>query len=298
MTDRILIRDLLVRGILGVNEDERINRQDVLINIELEADTRAAGASDDLQDTVNYRTIAKHVIDLVETSSYYLVERLAEEIAGICLGTPGVLAARVRVEKPGALRFARSVGVEIRRARPESASLRHRALVLLGSNIEPERHLHRAVELLDARCRLLAVSSVYESPPIDREGRVDAGQPNYLNAAVLLETELPAEQLKRDVLREIEQRLGRQRSEDKYAARTIDLDIVLYNEKTVDQEGRWASDSHLLTRPYLVYPLAEVAPHVRPLAAGQPLAEIAASLPPAGLARRDDVVLRASGRRP
>jgi dihydroneopterin aldolase/D-erythro-7,8-dihydroneopterin triphosphate epimerase len=119
MSDQIVIKDLLLRTIVGINEEERRNRQDVLINITLHADTRLAGASDEIEDAVNYRTITKRVIKRVEESSFCLVERLAAEIAAICLEDPRVEAADVRVEKPGALRFARSVGVEIHRTRSE-----------------------------------------------------------------------------------------------------------------------------------------------------------------------------------
>jgi FolB domain-containing protein len=121
LSDEIQIVDLLLRTIIGINEEERRNRQDVLINITLYADIRAAGGSDDISDAVNYRTITKNVIDLVEHSQFYLVEKLATEIAAVCLRDPGVECARVRVEKPGALRFARSVGVEIERVRSGSA---------------------------------------------------------------------------------------------------------------------------------------------------------------------------------
>ena len=117
MTDMIHIRDLLLRTIVGINEEERRNRQDVLINITLCTDTRTAGHTDDINDAVNYRTITKQIIALVEKSSFFLVEKMAAEIAAICLADPRVERARVRVEKPGALRFARSVGVEIERAR-------------------------------------------------------------------------------------------------------------------------------------------------------------------------------------
>jgi D-erythro-7,8-dihydroneopterin triphosphate epimerase len=119
MTDQIQIKDLLLRTIVGINAEERRARQDVLINIVLHADTRAAGASDDIDDAVNYRTITKRVIKLVEESRFYLVEKLAAEIAAICLEDPRVEAVTVRVEKPGALRFARSVGVEIHRTRAD-----------------------------------------------------------------------------------------------------------------------------------------------------------------------------------
>jgi FolB domain-containing protein len=115
--DKIIISDLLVRGIIGINDSERVNEQDILINITLQTDTRKAGLSDTLTDSVNYRTVAKAVIAHAQTAKRFTVEALAEDIAAICLQQPGVKAATVRVEKPGAVRYARSVGVEIERNR-------------------------------------------------------------------------------------------------------------------------------------------------------------------------------------
>ena len=115
--DRIHIRDLMCRCIVGIYPDERREKQDVIINITLWADYRAACRSDDIADTVDYKAIKKQVIRTVEDSSFQLIERLAEEIAGICLANPRVEKVAVSVDKPGALRFARSVAVEIVRAR-------------------------------------------------------------------------------------------------------------------------------------------------------------------------------------
>jgi len=117
--DQIHIKDLHLRTIIGINEEERRNRQDVLINIVMDADSSQAGESDDIDDAVNYRTITKRIIQLVESSHFYLVEKMAAEIAAICLDDPRVERARVTVEKPGALRFARSVGVSIERGRDD-----------------------------------------------------------------------------------------------------------------------------------------------------------------------------------
>jgi FolB domain-containing protein len=113
-TDQIHIKDLLVRTIIGINEEERRDKQDVLINITLYTDHSAA-ASDDLADTVNYRTLAKQTIKLAENSQFFLVEKLALEIVDLCLTDPRVERAVVTVEKPGAVRFARSVGVTVDR---------------------------------------------------------------------------------------------------------------------------------------------------------------------------------------
>lgn len=115
MSDRMIIRDLQVRGIVGINEWERQQRQDILVNLVLDVDTRPAAASDSIEDSLNYRTLSKAVISLVEESSFQLVETLAEAIAALCVVDFDARAVRVRLEKPGALRFARSVGVEIER---------------------------------------------------------------------------------------------------------------------------------------------------------------------------------------
>jgi FolB domain-containing protein len=119
--DRIEIKDLLLRGILGTNDWERETQQDILINLTLYVDTHRAGTTDDIADTVNYRTVTKKIIRHVETSQRFTVEALAHDIARLCLAERGVLRARVRVEKPGALRFARSVGVEIERTAADFA---------------------------------------------------------------------------------------------------------------------------------------------------------------------------------
>ena len=115
--DRIYIKDLLLRCIVGINKEEREKKQDVIINIELHADLAEAGKSDSIDDTVNYKTLKDNVVTLVESSSFFLIEKMAEEIVAVCLTYEGVEAAKVLVEKPGALRFARTVGVEIFRAR-------------------------------------------------------------------------------------------------------------------------------------------------------------------------------------
>lgn len=116
--DRILIKDLSVHGILGINADERINSQEILINAVLWADTTAAAASDDIGDAVNYRTITKAMITHIETGEPMLVERLVAELTQICFDIDRrVEEVEMTVEKPGALRHARSVGITIRRSR-------------------------------------------------------------------------------------------------------------------------------------------------------------------------------------
>ncbi|RPI22474.1 MAG: dihydroneopterin aldolase, partial [Actinobacteria bacterium] len=106
--DRIHIRDLSVMGIIGINPEERVTRQEVLVNVTLWTDTRPAAASDDIADAVNYRSVTKALIAHVEEAEPMLVERLAADLAGICLAAdPRIAEVEMTVEKPGALRHAR-----------------------------------------------------------------------------------------------------------------------------------------------------------------------------------------------
>lgn len=117
MADRIHIRDLCARCIIGVNREEREQKQEVVFNISLTCDLSAAAATDDLEKTVDYSRLKNRVVQFAEASDFYLIERLAGCVADLCLEDPRVSAVRVRVDKPGALTFARSVAVEIERTK-------------------------------------------------------------------------------------------------------------------------------------------------------------------------------------
>jgi FolB domain-containing protein len=113
--DEILIKDLLIRGVIGITDREREQPQDILVNVTIFSDIKKAGESDNLEDSINYRTVAKKILAHTESVKRYTVEALATDIVKLCLEEYGVLGAKVRVEKPGAVRFSRSVGVEITR---------------------------------------------------------------------------------------------------------------------------------------------------------------------------------------
>lgn len=122
----------------------------------------------------------------------------------------------------------------------------HLAYLNLGSNIQPETHLVRAVELLHEYGKVLKVSSAWESRSVGAEG------PNYLNACVLFKTNILQTELKESIIRPIEGRLGRKRSENKFSPRTIDIDIVLFDDKPYnDKFWRFA---------FVIVPLAEIYP--------------------------------------
>lgn len=158
----------------------------------------------------------------------------------------------------------------------------------LGSNIEPEVHLPAAVRLLAAVGEVVAVSPVYESVAVG-----DPTQPHFLNGAVILIVALSPNDLK-ERLMAIEQALKRQRSADPNAARTIDLDIALFNRDVLLLGKRHIPDPDILTQPYLALPLADLRPDFVHPETGQTLRALAAPFRGrTDIWRRDDVRLSA-----
>lgn len=115
--DQVIIKDLLVRGIIGITERERERPQDILINVVLFTEIARAAETDQIADCVDYSKIAKKLTAHAEKVGRNTVEALASDLARLCLEENSVQGVRIRVEKPGAVRFSRSVGVEIERFR-------------------------------------------------------------------------------------------------------------------------------------------------------------------------------------
>ena len=117
--DKVIIKDLLARGIIGVNDWERQRPQDILINLTLVTDMKRAGETDNLEDCVDYSKMSKKIQEHAESAGRLTVEALANDLARICFEDKNVQKVIIRVEKPGAVRFAKSAGVEIERSRDE-----------------------------------------------------------------------------------------------------------------------------------------------------------------------------------
>lgn len=154
----------------------------------------------------------------------------------------------------------------------------NRVYLLLGSNINKETNLPEAVRVLDSLCHVVKLSSVYETVPM---GLKD--QPNFLNMAALIETELDPCQIKEKIIQPIEIELRRERGAEKNAPRTIDVDIVLYNDEVFDyvpDNGRvhHLPDPDIVRWAHVAVPLAELAPQKVHPETGQTLSEIAAQL--------------------
>jgi len=115
--DKVIIKNLMARGIIGVNDSERTQPQEILINAILFTDTRLAAETDDIGDCVNYSSMSQKLMAHAETAKRFTVEALANDLAGLCLEEKNVYKVIIRVEKPEAVHFTESVGVEIERSR-------------------------------------------------------------------------------------------------------------------------------------------------------------------------------------
>ena len=158
-----------------------------------------------------------------------------------------------------------------------------RAFIGIGSNIEPERNVRAAVRNLAQQTRVTGISMVYCTDALDRPE-----QSPYFNCVVEIETEAPPSEVKHGLLRPIENRLGRKRSEDKYAPRTIDLDLIVYSDLAMDVEDIRLPDPEILERPFLTIPLFELAPDLVLAGYGLRIGEVAARLPQGGMRPLED----------
>ncbi|MBS0396307.1 MAG: dihydroneopterin aldolase [Proteobacteria bacterium] len=119
MGDRIFLRDLRTETIIGIYDWERKIRQTVSFDFEFPGDIRRAAKSDQIEDTLNYKSVAKKVLAFVESSEFHLVETLAEEVARLILREFSVEWVKLTLNKPGAVRGSRDVGVMIERSRAD-----------------------------------------------------------------------------------------------------------------------------------------------------------------------------------
>lgn len=110
---KIKIKNLRLRTFIGINDDEIRNKQDLVLNITIEFDANDAVHTTDINQTLNYRTITKQIIEFVESNHFSLLEKLTQDVLTIILGYPSVSKAEVEIDKPHALRFADSVSISL-----------------------------------------------------------------------------------------------------------------------------------------------------------------------------------------
>ncbi len=145
------------------------------------------------------------------------------------------------------------------------------AYIAVGSNIEPQRNISAALALLRNHVQVTAISTFYRTAAIDRPD-----QPDFLNGVFAIRTAAGPRALKFDILRGIENQLGRVRSADKYAARTIDLDVILYGQEVRDEPDLRLPDKDI-NRPFVGLAVLELAPNLILPDSRRPLASIFSS---------------------
>lgn len=254
MSDKIFLDQMSFYGYHGALPEERQLGQRFLVDLTLETGLYAAGSTDDLSRTINYADVFNQVQAIVEGDPCQLIETLAERIAAAVLHTfPLAEACRVKVIKPDPPirgHYA-SVAVAIERRRVM-------AYLGLGSNIgDRASFLKQALEQLDnvPGVRVIRCSSIYETDPY---GPVE--QNDFLNLAVQIETIMPPLALL-DTVQQIEKAMLRKR-EIHWGPRTIDLDILLYDQTIIHTERLALPHPEIARRAFVLKPMAEIAPHL------------------------------------
>lgn len=280
-TDRIRIDSLLVRAIVGLHDWERRGKQDVLLSITLHVDLRGVAESDSIEHGVNYAHVARNVIEHVEHSQRFTIETLATDVAGICLSYAGVSRVGVRLCKPSAERYAKAIEVEIER---DATDMTRTAYVLMGSNDRGEERLPRGFRMLERLGLVEKATGVFETSPAP-----PATGANYLNAAVEINTTLPAAEIRRR-LAAIERECGR--TDPATPAVALDLDLCLLGEQIIDAPDVRLPHPHVAERHDAASLLAMLDDSLAHPATGEPLRAIAARLgTPIALRPRPDVRL-------
>ena len=251
--DTIKIDKLSVYAYHGCEESEKINGQEFFIDADLHVDMSASCISDNLDDTVNYAEVCEFINKFFSTNRYDLIEAAAEQTARAVLKQfPKIREIDMTVNKPSApieLKFG-NVAVQITRKW-------HKAYLSIGSNIgDREAYLNQAVDAIydDDNCRVTAVSKFIQTKPY---GPVE--QDDFLNGCLEIETLYAPMELLRAV-NEIERQADRKR-EIHWGPRTLDIDIILYDDEIVAEDTLYIPHREMHKRAFVLEPLNQIAPY-------------------------------------
>ncbi len=265
MTDKIILDSLEVECVIGVFDWERKTKQKVEISFELDCGLFQAARTDDIEHTVDYKAISKAIIALVEPSEFFLIETMAEKIAETCLSFDGVNRASVTVSKPGAIRGSKNISVRI--IRPVKS---HTVFLGIGGNIDPEANIPVGIDIIRSRFQLVRLSPFYKS----EAWGVKDEQPDYINLAAEVRTDRDIFGVRAEACW-IEKMVGRKRTDDKFAPRTLDIDLLLYDEVTGKHDGGNLPHPQLLTQQFVYLPMLDIAPELIVPGVGKKLKDIA-----------------------
>lgn len=251
--DQIIIENLETFGYHGVFEEEAFLGQKFVVSAKLFLDTRKAGKTDDLKESLDYGAACQLIKKTVETKRYMLIERLAEEIAQELLLTFSQLhSVEITVKKPWApvLVSLDTVAVSIKRGW-------HKAYLSIGSNIgDREGYLDFAIDRLNALedTKVTAVSDYLETEPYG-----DVEQDDFLNGALEIETLKSPEELLETTMG-IEQEAHRERIVH-WGPRTLDIDILFYDDAIIMEENLKIPHVEIPKREFVLEPLSAIAPY-------------------------------------
>lgn len=268
--DRITIRNLEVFAHHGVFPEETALGQKFVLNLTLYLNTRRAGRSDALEDSIHYGEVSHFASKFLQEHTWKLLESVAEQLARALLLTyPLLEQVDVEIQKPWA-----PIGLPLETVSVAIHRCWHTAYVALGSNLgDKQAYLDGAVEQLRAHpdCQVVRVSGYQITAPY---GGVE--QDDFLNGALELRTLLEPEELLA-CLHEIEQAAGRERLIH-WGPRTLDLDILLYDDLVLDTPTLHIPHREMALRDFVLEPMAEIAPWVRHPLLGKTMEELCADL--------------------
>lgn len=253
--DRITIQNLEIFARHGVFPEENTLGQKFVLSAVLYTDTRKAGLTDELEHSIHYGEVSHFIKDFVEGHTFKLlesvVERLAEELL---LSFPLLKQVDLEIKKPWA-----PIGLPLDTVSVRISRGWHTAYIALGSNMgDKKAYLDMAVRMLDEHrcCRVEQVADYLETAPY---GGVE--QDDFLNSALKLRTLLTPQELL-DALHVIEQAADRRRLIH-WGPRTLDLDILLYDDEVIDTEELHIPHVELHKRDFVLIPLSQLAPYKR-----------------------------------
>jgi len=249
--DKICIKDLEIYAFHGVNEEEKAMGQKFLVSVEVFLCLRECGKEDNLSKTVNYSDLCKNIEKEFSQNKYNLIEKSAEELAlYILLNYPLAEKVKVLIKKPWAPigKHLDYVAVEIERSW-------HKVYIGLGSNVgDKKKYLNSALKMINEdETKVIKVSDFYQTKPV---GYVD--QEDFLNCTAEIKTVLPPAELM-EYLIGIENVLKRERK-IRWGPRTIDLDILLYDNEIISLEEVTIPHPRMHERFFVLEPLCQIAP--------------------------------------
>lgn len=268
--DQIEIEDLEVFANHGVFPEENTLGQKFLISAVLYTETRRAGRTDDLTDSIHYGRVSAFIESYLRNNTFRLLERAAESLAEeLLLTVPGLFGIRLKIKKPWA-----PIGLPLKTVSVEIERKWHTAYIALGSNMgDRTKYLTDAVEALGGirGCTVKKVSGFLETPPYGV-----ADQDDFLNGCLELETLLYPEELL-EQLHRIEKDAGRERKK-RWGPRTLDLDIIFYDDLVCQSKDLCIPHVDMHRRKFVLEPLCEIAPYKRHPVYGKTVAEMLENL--------------------